>query len=427
MAGEWRYTTLGDLIDIKHGFAFEGRFIHEEPRGDVLLTPGNFALRGGFKGDKFKYHEGPISEEFVLRKGDLLVTMTDLSKQSDTLGYPALVPTCPEGKRFLHNQRLGKISLREPTKTDVKYIYYVLCGSEYRHEVLASVTGTTVRHTSPDRIKQFRFLLPPLPEQRAIANILGTLDDKIELNRRMNETLESMARALFKDWFVDFGPTRAKIEGRDPYLAPETWDLFPDKLDEDGKPEGWTAVGVGEVVELLDSKRIPLSSREREKRRGLFPYHGATGVMDYVNDFLFDEILLLVGEDGSVARPNGRPFTQYVWGKIWVNNHAHVLRGVGVSVEQLKCFFDRVDIGPYVTGAVQPKLNQANLKRVQFPKASPKLHQSLDGIIQPWFARIRLNDDEAKILAQTRDLLLPKLMSGEVRVGDVDKFVQEST
>ena len=73
----------------------------------------------------------------------------------------------------------------------------------------------------------------PLPEQRAIAHILGTLDDKIELNRRMNETLEAMARALFKDWFVDFGPTRAKIEGRDPYLAPEMWDLFPDKLDED--------------------------------------------------------------------------------------------------------------------------------------------------------------------------------------------------
>ena len=124
---------------------------------------------------------------------------------------------------------------------------------------------------------------------------------------------------------------------------------------------------------------------------------------------------------------NGRPFTQYVWGKIWVNNHAHVLRGAGVSVEQLKCFFDGVDIGPYVTGAVQPKLSQANLKRVQFPRASLKLHQSFDGIIQPWFARIRLNDDEAKILAQTRDLLLPKLMSGEIRVGDADRFVQEST
>ena len=101
--------------------------------------------------------------------------------------------------------------------------YYVMCGKEYRQEVLASATGTTVKHTSPERLRRFRFLIPPLPEQRAIAHILGTLDDKIELNRRMNETLEAMARALFKDWFVDFGPTRAKIEGRDPYLAQEMW------------------------------------------------------------------------------------------------------------------------------------------------------------------------------------------------------------
>ena len=315
-----------------------------------------------------------------------------------------------------------------PNVTDTDFVYYLTKWPEVRNYAIGQMTGTSGRQRVPtDCFDHLTIAIPPLPKQHAIAHILGTLDDKIELNRRMNETLEAMARALFKDWFVDFGPTRAKIEGRDPYLAQEMWDLFPEELDVDGKPEGWTAVGVGEVVELLDSKRIPLSSRERGKRRGLFPYHGATGVMDYVDDFLFDEILLLVGEDGSVARPNGRPFTQYVWGKIWVNNHAHVLRGVGVSVEQLKCFFDRVDIGPYVTGAVQPKLNQANLKRVQFPKGSPKLHQSLDGIIQPWFARIRLNDDEAKILAQTRDLLLPKLMSGEVRVSDVVKIVQDFT
>ena len=214
---------------------------------------------------------------------------------------------------------------------DSQFLKYVLLGE--RSAFLRFASGTTHQTIYFPEVKAFHVCLPPILEQRAIAHILGTLDDKIELNRRMNETLEAMARALFKDWFVDFGPTRAKAESRDPYLAQEMWDLFPEELDVDGKPEGWTAVGVGEVVELLDSKRIPLSSRERGKRRGLFPYHGATGVMDYVDDFLFDEILLLVGEDGSVARPNGRPFTQYVWGKIWVNNHAHVLRGVGVSVE----------------------------------------------------------------------------------------------
>ena len=133
-----------------------------------------------------------------------------------------------------------------------------MCSAEYRHEVLASATGTTVKHTSPDRIRQFRFSLPPLPEQQAIAHVLGTLDDKIELNRRTNETMEEMARALFKSWFVDFEPVRAQMEGRWrrgeslPGLPAEHYDLFPDRLvdSELGEvPEGWE---VREFGTLLD-------------------------------------------------------------------------------------------------------------------------------------------------------------------------------
>ena len=243
MALEWTETNLGELIDIRHGFAFKGQFIHDEPNGDVLLTPGNFAIGGGFKGDKLKYYDGAVPEEFILHKGDLIVTMTDLSKQSDTLGYPAFVPACTDGRRYLHNQRLGKISLKEIAATDARYIYYAMCSTEYRDEVLASATGTTVKHTSPDRIKRFRFSLPPLSEQRAIAYILGTLDDKIELNRRMNETLEAMARALFKSWFVDFDPVRAKMEGRGHRVA--TTPLQPLPRPPRGLRTGRNPAGVG--------------------------------------------------------------------------------------------------------------------------------------------------------------------------------------
>ena len=233
---EWREVSLGDIAEITHGFAFKGEYIHDQPRGDVLLTPGNFAIGGGFKVGKLRYYDGNFPEEFVLREGDLIVTMTDLSKQADTLGYPALVPKNSDNRRYLHNQRLGKVLLRDGASVDVRCLYYVMCSSEYRHEVLASATGTTVKHTSPDRIKQFRFLLPPLPEQRAISHILGTLDDKIELNRRMNETLEQMSRALFKSWFVDFDPVRAKMDGRwrpgqsIPGLPAHLYDLFPSRL-----------------------------------------------------------------------------------------------------------------------------------------------------------------------------------------------------
>ena len=228
----WTYFTLGDLIEIKHGFAFRGTYFHEEPRGDILLTPGNFAIGGGFKSDRIKYYDGPVPEDYVLQERDLLVTMTDLSKQSDTLGYPAFVPASSV-RRFLHNQRLGKILLKDESVIDPEFLYYVMCTSPYRHEILSSATGTTVKHTSPDRIGKYALILPPLPEQRAIAHILGTLDDKIELNRRMNETLEGMARALFKSWFVDFEPVRAKMEGRWrrgeslPGMPAELYECFP--------------------------------------------------------------------------------------------------------------------------------------------------------------------------------------------------------
>ena len=99
MASEWQIDSLGRLVDIKHGFAFKGGFIHDEPFGDVLLTPGNFAIGGGFKGDRFKYYDGPVSKEFVLEEGDLVVTMTDLSKEADTLGYPGFVPARRDGRR----------------------------------------------------------------------------------------------------------------------------------------------------------------------------------------------------------------------------------------------------------------------------------------------------------------------------------------
>ncbi len=216
MASEWVEKSLGDLIEIKHGFAFKGEFFREEPPGDILLTPGNFQIGGGFKSEKLKYYDGPVDEEFILQEGDLIVTMTDLSKNADTLGYPAFVPKANENRRYLHNQRLGKIIIKDKDSISLKYLYYLLCTQEYRSEVIASATGTTVKHTSPERIKAFRFRVPPLSEQRAIAHILGTLDDKIELNRRMCETLEEMARALFKSWFVDFDLVRFKMRHPSP-------------------------------------------------------------------------------------------------------------------------------------------------------------------------------------------------------------------
>ena len=264
--GEWTPTTLNELVDIKHGFAFKGEFFSDEPTDDLLLTPGNFAIGGGFQWGKGKFYRGPVPEEFVLSSGELLVTMTDLSKQADTLGYSALMPQSEY--RLLHNQRLGKVILKN-NRASLSFIHWRLRAPDYRHEVLASCTGSTVKHTSPKKILAFEFLLPTIDEQEAIADLLGAIDDKIELNRQTNETLEALARAIFKDWFVDFGPTRAKAEGSEPYLAPELWELFPDALDDEDKPVGWEIGKLGDIIRLR-LERCQASPETEEK-----PYVGA--------------------------------------------------------------------------------------------------------------------------------------------------------
>ena len=157
----------------------------------------------------------------------------------------------------------------DPTISDSLFLYYYFNSPQGLHSLdtirrqvaVAGITGTD--------LSQLPVPLPALPEQRAIANILGTLDDKIELNRRMNQTLEAMARAIFQDWFVDFGPVRAKIEGQDPYLPPELWDLFPDELvdSELGEiPEGWEVGNLGDVARLSERRRYKEPAGVEEER-----------------------------------------------------------------------------------------------------------------------------------------------------------------
>jgi len=212
-------------------------------------------------------------------------------------------------------------------------------------------------------------------------------------------------------------------------LPAHLYDLFPDRLvdSELGEiPEGWRVGRLGEYIENFDSKRVPLSSREREKLRGIYPYYGAAGVVDYVNDYLFDDIYVLVGEDGLVVTESGHAITQYVWGKFWVNNHAHVLQGRHpVSTEQLYLYFAFESVAPYVTGAVQPKLSQGRMNTMPFLFAGEKVCLEFQRLIEPWFTTYRKCSGESRTLAALRDALLPKLIRGEIRVKDAERFLKE--
>jgi type I restriction enzyme S subunit len=169
---------LGDVCEIKHGFAFKGEYFCDSPTEYLLVTPGNFAIGGGFQ-DKPKYYNGNIPRNYVLAKDDLIVTMTDLSKQGDTLDYSALVPT---DSRYLHNQRIGLVKI---TRQGVlkEYVYWLMRTHDYQRYIFNHASGSTVKHTAPKIILGYEFDLPSLPVQREIAATLSALDDKIAVKR----------------------------------------------------------------------------------------------------------------------------------------------------------------------------------------------------------------------------------------------------
>ena len=436
-ASRWPRTTLGELIDIRHGFAFEGKFIHDEPHNDILLTPGNFSIGGGFKGEKLKYYTGFVPREFILNGGDVIVSMTDLSKQSDTLGYPAVVPARHDERRYLHNQRLGKVLLKSPSEVDIRYIYYVMCSSEYRNEVLASATGTTVKHTSPDRIKRHSLRLPPLSEQRVIAHILGTLDDKIVLNRRMNETLEAMARALFKSWFVDYDPVRAKIQGSDIGLPKHIADLFPDRLvdPEVGEmPEGWQFGTLYDVAFLNPESWSAKHSPENVVYVDLA--NTKWGYIESVQNFPWDEApsrarrvlrkgdtviatvrpgngsFALIGEDGLTGSTDFavlRPREATDRGLVWC---AATSSG---NIDRLAHLAD---------GGANPAVRPDEIGSTPLPLANPDIRLAFSRLANPLLDKSNGNKRASRELANLRDRLLPRLISGEIHLHDAERVAE---
>ena len=283
------------------------------------------------------------------------------------------------------------------SNTDRNFLYYVLANDDFFTYSMATSKGTKMPRGDKTSIMQYEVPMFDLNAQNKVASILKSLDEKIELNNAINNNLFQQAQAIYKSWFIDFEPFD--------YVMPSNWSV--------GK--------VADIIELHDSKRIPLSSRERAERQGIYPYYGATSIMDYVDDYLFDGIYLLLAEDGTVSDANGYPILQYVDGKFWVNNHAHIITGKhNFSVELLYTLFSLTNVQSIITGAVQPKISQQNLKNVQIIIPDDKSILEIDSIIQPFFAEIRNRKSEIKSLTELRDSLLPKLMSGEIDVSDIE-------
>jgi type I restriction enzyme S subunit len=170
----------------------------------IVVNIGNFRYSGGFRFQETTVREyrGDYPKEFELKPSDILLVMTCQTAGGEILGIPARVPD--DGRSYLHNQRLGKVQVTRPDLVDQNYLYWVFLSGEFNRELFLSATGSKILHTAPTRIENFKFRRPPLEEQRAIAHMLDSVEQKLDLNRLMNETLERISRALFRSWFIDF-------------------------------------------------------------------------------------------------------------------------------------------------------------------------------------------------------------------------------
>lgn len=400
----WREVKLGELISIKHGYAFKGDDIITDDNGIVLVTPGNFAIGGGFQEEKCKFFKGQYPKDYVLKENDLIVTMTDLSKECDTLGYSALVPS---GSRiYLHNQRIGLVEFKN-NLVDKLFLYWFMRTKKYQHFVVSSCSGSVIKHTSPGRICDATISLPPLDVQKKIAGVLGALDDKIELNNRINNNLEQQAQALFKSWFVDFEPFGGTM--------PKDWkngklgDFIeikrggsPRPIQEYLVPNGLNWLKISDAT--AETSPYILEIKEHIKPEGLnktvFLKKGSLVLSNSATPGIpkFLDIDTCI-HDGWLYFPNSLFSNEYLF---LLFNHIRK---------------DLISLG---NGSVFTNLKTDILKNFEAILPTKEVLRRFDSIISSIFISIKYNREEIATLTTLRDMLLPKLMSGEIDVSNVD-------
>ena len=431
-----RTVALGDYAEITKGVSYKGAHLNRP--GPLLLGLGEFLPGGGAKLDGVRTYSGEYRERHIARPGDLLVALTDLTQSGAVLGSPMIVPTTA-GEFCLYTHHVGRVALREPQRLDASFLRYVLQGFQFSAFVAGRSTGTTVRAVHPREVAQFEFAIPPLDEQRAIARILGALDDKIELNRRMSATLEAMARALFKSWFVDFEPVRAKAEGRSSGLPPALDALFPASFEasELGEiPSGWGVGTLGSLCEkpqygyTQSAKTEPIGPKflritDINKRAWVewesVP-HCEISASDFTKYRLHDGDVLIArmadpghgcmieGEHDAVFasylirfRPLHPRFARFLQYWLRSDDYWELVSGRGA-------------------GTTRVSLNAKVLR--DFPLLVPPdpLLEAFGSQVGGLRDRVVANADESRTLAAQRDTLLPRLVSGEVRVGSEVKL-----
>ncbi|MCB9960152.1 MAG: restriction endonuclease subunit S [Rhodospirillaceae bacterium] len=378
---------------------------------------------------------GRVSESTYLERieraepahGDILY-----SREGTYFGIAAEIP---KGLRLCLGQRMVLIR-PDPSRINTRFLRFWLNSPTMARHLHGFRDGSVAERLNMPTIRALPIPVLSLREQNEIANLLGALDDKIELNRRMNETLEAMARATFKDWFVDFGPTRAKAEGRPPYLAPHIWSLFPDRLDDDDKPEGWERASLDQLLQFNPSEKLQGGTPAPYLEMADLPTSGAIPESPILRAFTSgakfrrgDALLARITpclENGKTCFVQDMEPEQVGWGStefIVMRSRPPIPPSFSYLVARDPSFREHAIQSMTGTSGRQRARTEA-LESYPFPRPDQHLWAPFGSVVDPIFKTIGANGEESRTLAPTRDLLLPKLMSGEIRLRDAEKAVE---
>lgn len=407
---EWREVELGRGLRVKHGWAFKGEHFRDSGE-QIVLTPGNFHDGGGFKpkNGTEKFYDGAYPEQFLLKRGDVVTAMTEQAQ-----GLLGSTATIPLDETFLHNQRIGLIEITDPEVLDLRYVYHLLNAPVVRRQLQATATGSKVRHTAPERIYAVHVEVPDIPTQRVIAEVLDTVDDLIENNRRLVAVLEEMARTIYREWFVKFRyPGHDDVPLVDSAVGPI--------------PEGWSAGVLDNSVTVSKASVDPSTLDPETPAVGLehIPRQQIT-----LNDW---------GEAGS----QGSRKDMFAKGDVLFGKIRPYFHKVGVAPVDGICSTDVIVIRPhaahwgqvvftasspeFVAHATQTsngtKMPRADWKVLgKWPLAVPPAHlaESFSDVARHHLALAETLMFENRRLATMRDVLLPKLVTGQIDVSTLD-------
>jgi type I restriction enzyme S subunit len=386
----WQEQKLGIALNVHHGWAFKGEFFSES--GElIVLTPGNFNEKGGFKrkSGAEKYYLGGFPEKFLLSQGSVVVAMTEQAQ--GLLGSSA---TIPESDRYLHNQRIGLLEITDPEVLDLRFIYHLMNSPGVRRQIQATATGSKVRHTAPERIREVEVALPSLGLQRIIAGVLDAIDQSIENNRRRVKVLEEMARVIYREWFVKFR-----------YPGHEDVPLVDSALG--SIPSGWTAGTIGDVIELKYGKALKANAR----RGGEVAVVSSAGIVGWHDESVVAGPAIVVGRKGNVGS------VHWVDVACWpIDTAYYVVTDLPLRfvVEQLR----RTEFTN--SHAAVPGLSRESAYARPFVVPPAKLLSAFQDAVDPLGDEASALSAQADELATLRDLLLPKLVTGQIDVSSLE-------